>query len=52
MFKFELLEGELIHIGGIPYCHLGNGIVEGGTDPELARKPLEEQAGENSRESD
>ncbi len=46
MYKFELKDGELIHIGGIPYRHVGDGVVEGGTDPKLAREVFEQEAQE------
>ena len=38
MFEFELKEGEIIHICGIPYKHVGSGRVCGGTNPDIARE--------------
>ncbi len=42
MHEFELQPGELIHIGGIPYEHVGNGMLRGGTDPAYARNSRDE----------
>ena len=33
-YTFPLPKDALIHIGGIPYRHLGGGLVAGGTSPE------------------
>jgi len=41
--EFELVIGEVIHIGGIPYAYLGEGKLGGGTDPEYARATILEQ---------
>lgn len=39
-YRFSLNDAEVIHINGIPYRHVGNGVCEGGTDPEFARRHL------------
>lgn len=35
--EFELIEGETIKIGSIPYQYIGNGKLSGGTSPDWAR---------------
>jgi hypothetical protein len=35
---FSLQRGEIIKIGEVPYRYRGNGILQGGTDPALARR--------------
>lgn len=42
-YEFPIEIGEIVHINGIPYEHLGDGKLGGGTDPEYARKTIIEQ---------
>lgn len=43
--EFDLVEGELFHIGGFPYRYTGNGKATGGTPPEFARTSRDEMIG-------
>lgn len=40
----DLIPGETIKIGGIPYEYVGGGQIIGGTDPAFARKLRDEDA--------
>lgn len=37
LYRFNIRQDEIVKIFGIPYRHVGDGTLEGGTDPEWAR---------------
>lgn len=41
-YHADLIPGETIKIGGIPYEYVGGGQIVGGTDPQAARKVRDE----------
>ena len=52
-YTFDLLPDELIKIGEIPYRYVGDGQVNGGTNPKLARgmrDGAEQQTGAQSND--